>query len=516
MTLLSSSGCKRRASLVAVLLACALPAAPAHAAVGNVIKLTSGIYLPAYPVRGSSTTSAIGFGLWTGLLTAYDQAGTLLWSVSTSATTWGGGFDFDVDGWPDVVVMISADTSELCGTQAVKTSTLHFYSGRTGASYIPLAPLKDKCWTFPGTPSYATPQYAPLSVLWGDETPRLLVSPYYATVSTFLTFANGFTIASQLYYPSTSEYDLAYTADRPNAWATGTSYIANSHIANGLITRIGAAIRAVFFTSGRVVQYRIGAFSPVQLAADLPYLTAGRTDLAGRNYGLVAVDPGDPSKIVLLAGTSNYSLCSDMRTATLSEDPWGGIERHVSIYNTATNTVDDRFYSYAHDGGDAHQYEGRLSYPANPFVKRNGPSRIAYNVYENGHWNLHVSRPGSTADQLSLKDVFLWDIADVDNDGVDDWVISPVRYPNEPDVPGYYFTKWVTSLYHWDDANLTLNLFQTHSDVIPYLQPHFTKANKTSSNGWLAPVQRFRNRAGRSKVLMLKTSRAVVAQLVGG
>jgi hypothetical protein len=498
-----------------LLLACAVAAAPADAAARNVVRYAAGVYLPAYPVKGSTTTS-VAFGLWSGLLSAFDEAGTLLWSTSTSATTWGGGFDFDADGWPDVVVAVSADTGKFCGAQPIKTSKLKFYSGRTGVAYVPLTPLEDKCWSFPGTPSYATPQYAPLSVLWGDETSRLLVSPYYATVSTFLTFANGFTVASQLHYPSTSQYDLAYTADQLNAWGTGTAYIANSHIANGLLTGVGAGIRAVFFTSGRVVQYRIGAFSATQLAADRPYVTGGRTDLAGRNYGLVAVDPGAPAKVVLLAGTSNYSLASDMRTGTRSEDVWGGIERHVSIYDTTANTVDDRFYSYAHDAGDAHQYEGRVSYPANPFVRRSGPSRIAYNVYEGGRWNLHVSQPGSTADQWSLKDVFLWDIADVDHDGVDDWVISPARYPNEPDVPGYYFTKWVTSLDHWDEANQTLRSFQTHNDVIPYLQPHFTKANKTSSNGWLAPVQRFRNLAGKSKVLMLNSSRAVVARLVSG
>ena len=54
---------------------------------------------------------------------------------------------------------------------------------------------------------------------------------------------------------STSSYDTAYAADLPNAWGTGTSYLASSHVANGLVGTFGGETRAVFFTSGRVVQY---------------------------------------------------------------------------------------------------------------------------------------------------------------------------------------------------------------------------------------------------------------------
>ena len=42
-------------------------------------------------------------------------------------------------------------------------------------------------------------------------------------------------------------------------------------------------------------------------------------------------------------------------TGTLSNewsdcaDAWGGIERHVTLYDTATNTLDDHFFSLAHD-----------------------------------------------------------------------------------------------------------------------------------------------------------------------
>ena len=30
-------------------------------------------------------------------------------------------------------------------------------------------------------------------------------------------------------------------------------------------------------------------------------------------------------------------------------DAWGGIERHVTLYNTASNVLADRFFSLAHD-----------------------------------------------------------------------------------------------------------------------------------------------------------------------
>ena len=53
---------------------------------------------------------------------------------------------------------------------------------------------------------------------------------------------------------------------------------------------------------------------------------------------------------MLIAGTDASTLFSDMLAGAMVSDPWGQIERHVSIVDMATGTVDDRFFSYAHDG----------------------------------------------------------------------------------------------------------------------------------------------------------------------
>ncbi|WP_155335879.1 hypothetical protein [Acrocarpospora corrugata] len=76
--------------------------------------------------------------------------------------------------------------------------------------------------------------------------------------------------------------------------------------------------RLVSWTSGRVTQYAVGPLGASQLVADRPYLTGGRTDIGGRNYGVVAVDPGNAGKVVLVAGTSNHSLYLDRLSGTMT------------------------------------------------------------------------------------------------------------------------------------------------------------------------------------------------------
>lgn len=508
--------------LVSRLAACALvtaavgvvadtPAAADPPPVGNVITLPDGTVLPVYPVTGSATVSAVGFRLSGGTLSAVDQSGNQLWTAGTTGYGPYGGFDYDGDGWPDVFVVIQTPTGSTCGSDQVLTTTLHFYSGRTGVRQTPLSPLTDICWTF-GTTSYVTHQWTEDGVLWGPSTNQIAVSPYYATTSWFFGFnGTSFTTDGAFYFPSTSSYDATYPNAQFNTYPTGTKYITNSHVANGLITTVAGQNRLVFWTSGRVVQYAVGPLGASQLVADRPYLTGGRTDIAGRNYGVVAVDPGNPDKVVLVAGTSNYSLYLDRLSGTMSHDPWGGIERHVSVYSLSSNTVDDRFYSYAHDNNDGNKYENRVSYPANPFVRTGGTSRIAYNVYSGGHWYLHISNPGATTDRYAIKDLFLWDIADVDGDGVADWLVSPTRNPDEPDIPGYYFPKWQTNMYHWDEASASLTNFRTEMGYIPYFQKTFNRATATSSDGYLTPAQTLVD-GGQLKLMMINSSGTVSAR----
>jgi hypothetical protein len=181
---------------------------------------------------------------------------------------------------------------------------------------------------------------------------------------------------------------------------------------------------------------------------------------------------------------------ADMVAGAMTFDPWGQIERHVSLYDATANTIDDRFFAYAHDNADGNQYEGRLVYPDSPWVATapGQPSRLAYSVYEQGHWILHVSAAGTVDDALALQGQVLWDIRDLDGDGTDEWIVSPAELPGDPDVPGYYFPRWRTDLYHFDEASLQLTSVATFDDGIPELVAAFPTATRRTSMSSMYPV----------------------------
>ena len=421
-----------------------------------------------------------------GSLVARSLAGEVLWSRKDSTGDLLGGFDYDGDDWPDLGLAHHEPGPTPCGASTIGTSWIELIDGRDGSTVYETAAESDICWTFPSA-TYPTTQWGG-GVLFG-EGPTLFLSATYATTSSMPMWDGEAFVGVDVLYPSTPGYDATYAADQLNAWGLGTSYLANSHVANGLVGTFAGETRAVVFTSGRVVQYAAAARPSDRLREDRPFLSAGRTDLAGRNYGLVARDPAAPQRVVLLAGTSIATWYTDMIAAAMTSDPWGGIERHVAVYDTSTNTIVDRFYSYAHDANDGHQFEGRVAYPANPFVSVAGsPSRIAYSVYEGGHWILHVSQPGDPADAMTLRGVALVDIRDLDGDGTDEWIASRTELEGDPDVPGYYFGKWRLDVYHWDETDLELSVIDVDQAGTPVPLAAFRTTDRSSSAGLLFPA----------------------------
>jgi len=454
----------------------------------NAMVLDTGAVVPTYPIASDGPARAVGYVNAGSAITAYDQDQHTLWTTPIDGAAIFGGFDYDRDGWPDVGYVISTPSGSVCGQTAMLDTSLAFVAGGSGAINRSVAPLAAKCWSFPPTPDYPTTQWTAEGVLFGASSGLLTLLPYYATAGYYFSYAGGGFSSNAFYFPSTASYDATYPNAKPNAWSTSTDYLANSHVGNGLVVDDGQ--RLVFFTSGRVVQYRVGPLDAAQLLTDHPFVTAGRTDLAGRNYGLVAVDPNFSSHVALLAGTDAFTVFTDLANGTITSDVWGGIERHVSVYDYVTDGLDDRFYSYALDGGSAYQYEGRVVYPAHPFIRRGAgqPSRLAYSVYSGGHWYVHISKPGVTADRYALRDVFLWDIADMNGDGIEELIISPTRWASDPDVPGYYFPKWQTSFYHWNESTLTLGATATFANVVPYLVPTFNQPTRRTSRAYLYPA----------------------------
>ena len=457
---------------------------------GNAIAMGSDI-IPIYPIKDKAF-SGIAFISMGNSAKAVLTDGSEVWSKSIEGDMFGG-FDFNQDGWPDLGFGQSMPSDKTCGNNPMLKTAIILVDGRTGNEVYRSAPLEDKCWSFPLTPPYTTSQWTYQSVLFGADTGTLAVLPYYATQGWFFSYngTNGFN-SNYFFYPSTSSYDH-YVNAKENAWGQRQSYVENSDLANGLIIKSQNDERLIFFTSGRVVQYRVNAYTTSQLLCDHPFLNDGRKDRAGRNKGLVSVDPNYPQNIVLIAGTDVYSVVKDLQAGKMEFDPWGHIERHVTLYNYQTNELQDRFFSYAHDPNNTDQYKyvGRTVYPANPFLKiRPGTaSRIAYNVYDDkvGHWQLHISQPGSTTDNHTIPDVFLWDIRDINADGMEELIASPTMYTTDPESQRYYFPRWKTSIYRWNESALSMDILATY-EGIPYLKKSFREPTRTTINGYLYPV----------------------------
>lgn len=455
---------------------------------GNALWLNDAA-MPLYPVFDASTgTRAVAFQLSGTVLTAFKEDGEVWWEKDVGPATLFGGFDFDADGVPDLGLVRTEDTGVLCGSGTILKTGIDVARGRTGEVFSLVKPEPSICWDFSGT-KYPTHQWSGLGVLFGAKENGLATAAYYATTGNYWQWnGGGFDNTGLFQFPSTPSFDAAYTADKPNPYGQGYSYVQYAHAANGLFVQAGGEARLAFFTSARASAYALAPLAADQLRMDVPYLTGNRTDIAGRNYGRVSVDPASPSHLVLISGTSADTVYTDMSTGTMEADPWGQIERHVSIVDLDTGSVDDRFFSYAHDNGDGNKYQGRIVYPNGAFVRMpSGPSRLAFNVYEGGHWMLHVTKPGVTADEVVFKDLFLWDIRDLDGDGLDEWVLSPSRDPSDPDVPGYYFVKWRTVLAYWSEPLLSWKETATIEGAIPMLAPAFRSPDLSTSRSFLYP-----------------------------
>ena len=151
------------------------------------------------------------------------------------------------------------------------------------------------------------------------------------------------------------------------------SVIQDSHVQNGVIVTPGAASDLFSLRRGAFCSMRWRLCRRPVDRRPRVLRTPGRRR---RNYGIVMADPLAKDRVVLVAGTHTMSIASDMIAGKAGSDPWGNIERHVTVYHFKTNQVTQRFLGSAHDDNDHNQYQNRVVHPAH--VAALGRTQLAH------------------------------------------------------------------------------------------------------------------------------------------
>lgn len=494
----------------------------------NAIVDTSGVVRPIYWLREPQDQSdsigtrsrieAVTFVQSGDEVAVHNQDFRLLWKRQYSNGHLVGGFDIDQDGWPDFGLVTEVETKETCGTHLMRRTHITLYAGNNGQVLWQSEPLDDKCWHLTST-TYPTPQWAAQSLLFGTSG-AFTALPQYASEGFVGRLTSKEIVQTRFDYPSVPEFDRYPTA-RESAYHNGVKHVPNSHVANGLFTFVNGTERLVFFTSARVLQYSASGSDEATLLHDCPFLTADRKDLAGRNYGTVAVDPSDTGQIGLVTGTPVQTVLLDAVAGRRGADSYGGIERHVTLYDLRNNTVQDRFFSAAHDNNDGHTYQNRIAIPAHIFLptaaeqSANQHSRLVYNVFADGVWSTHISAAESVNDVSVVPDLLVWDVRDLDGDNRVEVIASPTRILNAGDEPSgnspdAYLPVWETRIYRWNEFQQRLDPLASFPDRLPELRPMFREPTVSSSHGALYPVLTVRSADGNVQ-LVLRSESGVVS-----
>ncbi|MCA9013295.1 MAG: hypothetical protein KDB01_26280 [Planctomycetaceae bacterium] len=464
--------------------------------------------------RSASRIEAVTFVQSGEEVAVYNQNFRPLWKRRCSDGHLVGGFDIDQDGWPDFGLVTEVETKETCGTHAIRRTQMTLYAGNNGQLLWQSEPLDDKCWHLTST-TYPTRQWATQSLLFGTSG-AFTALPQYATSGFVSRLTSQTIVKTRFDYPSVPEFDRDPAA-RESAYLNGVKHVPNSHVANGLFTFVDGEERLVFFTSARVLQYSAGGSDKATLLHDCPFLTADRKDLAGRNYGSVAVDPNDAGRIGLVTGTPVQTVFLDAVAGRRSADSYGGIERHVTLYDLRNNTVQDRFFSAAHDNNDGDMYQNRIAIPAHIFLptaeESTSPrhSRLVYSVFSDEAWATHISAADSLDDVCVVPNLLVWDIRDLDGDNHVEIIASPTRKTdtgNEPagDDADAYLPVWETRIYRWNELQQRLDPLASFNDSLPELRPMFREPAVSSSHGALFPVLTVRSADGNLQLVLRSPS----------
>jgi hypothetical protein len=335
--------------------------------------------------------------------------------------------DLDRDGAQDFIfwVLNQLQPAQVCGSTAMRTSSLLVVNGRTGATTTPFPSLADICWDTP-TFNYPTQQYDFGSVYVGKfrpagRGPEVVLSPYYAMEGTVWRLApsgawDRVRVGSRATFPfpSTPAFDATYDATNATPCrhpvAGGPCYVTNSHVANGVFLP-GTAGGFFVLTSSRAVVYR----RDLTPTSDTTWFPGGTPVNGGRNYGRVETyRRGRRTYVDLIGGCSVIDMLHAKLTGstTTGGDDACGIVRHVERFALSPRgrivARAGRYYGYSPMTGDL---EGRVEYLARARAALGGPgtSWTAYNLLRGGRWSAQILRGPMTTRAHALPGWFVWD-----------------------------------------------------------------------------------------------------------
>jgi hypothetical protein len=497
------------------------------------------------PLVGSVVGRRLAFVADSSAVRSYDERAlnnaavvAPLSSIPASSLTsaWAPIFDFDGDGSPDLGTIESAATSISCDDgNKIMSRAYSVLSGRNLSQLkYKSGQINDLCVPINNAETAQSTSLHLGAFQYGTQAGAIALAPQYLETGWFLLSGAG-----SFFYPPTTPGYGNYINAKPMLQPSsgGLSYQRYSAPLTGFVVQVNGASRYVATSSGRFMSYTMGANSTQQLLGDSTFLA--RPDIVGRNYGLLQHDiSGNPNKIFLITGTPAKDLFDDVKKGYASSvvtgsDLWAGIERHVSVLDMSQMAVTQKFYSYAHDGGEANTYRNRITYPSLARLpsKSSAGSRMAYNVFDGSTWSIHISIPGGVASQSILANYYVWDLVQVDNDTVD-IITSPIDLSRKVWIPNFttakglvgswrqenYFPEIKTKIFRWTRQSEMMSLKSTITGGIPYVEiPFPNRGTEASGTGYLFPSLRAMDQATQSSLSLLLYSPSAAPSLgVGG
>jgi hypothetical protein len=327
--------------------------------------------------------------------------------------------DFNGDGITDAIfrIMTTPSSPKRCGNEVIKSTRLVFVDGASGSVSYPLPAEADVCWNgFGRAQPYTTHQWGTGTAYVGPlvaGAAAVVAIPYYATEGWVLQWSSsGWKMLSSaastpLVYPSSPAYDRLYDAvnHKPcTGPGAGPCYVDASHVANAVFLDPAQARGLFVLTSSRAFLYG----SDLLPHSDLTWVSSGRTDNSGRNYGLFErLDA--PDSFLMVGGCSVFNARSSMIAGT-PVNRQCSLHHHIEFFQLAGARIvthASRYFGYAGTDG---VWESRIEYLLNSQPGFGGPDSVVFNLYRNGQWRLVVMpEPAHPQVTLEFPGWYAWD-----------------------------------------------------------------------------------------------------------